>query len=135
SSLGTDELPLRSAGSIHRVLDLCLADGDRDADGVAKCLENDEVAQCLRYPDAGGKRPRVWPLLRFVGSLDERLDDRRATLGLSGHEARLFRVEPADCSELVECLPHADEADSAAGWVHDHVRHAPSELLCELEPH
>src|SRR5439155_22542378 len=72
---------------------------------------------------------------RFVRSLDERLDDRRATLGLSGNEARLLRVEPADCPQLLECFPHADEADSAAGWVHDHVRHTPSELLCELEPH
>src|SRR5205823_5858957 len=126
SPFRTDEHPLRPAGALHGGLDLPLADGHGDAGGVTERLGD---------ADAGGEGPRIGPGLRLVGSLGERLDDRRTTLGLSGNEAWLFRVEPADRSELVECLPHADEADAAAGRVHDHLWHAPSELFRKLEPH
>ena len=44
-------------------------------------------------------------------------------------------VEPAERLQLVERLPHADQAGAAAGRVEDHVGQPPAELLGQLQPH
>ena len=75
------------------------------------------------------------PRTRLVEPLAERVDDRSTPARLRRNETRAFPVEPADGTELVERLPHADETDAAAGRINDHIGHAPSELLGELESH
>ncbi len=44
-------------------------------------------------------------------------------------------VDPAELLHFFKCLPHADEADSAAGGIEDGVGISPAELLDELVAH
>src|SRR5207245_2199058 len=64
-----------------------------------------------------------------------RLDHRRTALRLDYHHPWPLRSDPADCFELGERLPHADNAGAAAGRVKDHIRQFPAELLGEFDAH
>src|SRR6185503_12473585 len=56
--------------------------------------------------------------------------------GLGGYEARhVVAGDPSDLAELLESLPHADEANATAGRIDDDVGQLPFELLGELEAH
>src|SRR5262249_30652573 len=48
---------------------------------------------------------------------------------------RAGRADPAELLELVEDLPHADDADAAAGGIDDRVGNLPAELLDDLDAH
>src|SRR5581483_1118469 len=136
ATLGAHEHPFALAREAHPRRDLVLGHGHGGAPALAQRAEHEEIAERLRHADAGGEGLRVRPRPRFVGALSERLHDRRAAGGLRGDEARRrVPVQEADLPQLGERLPHADEPDSAAGWIHDHVGELPSELLRELEPH
>src|SRR5438309_543857 len=134
-AFGTEEKTLALARELHPIRDLLIADRQGSPPGLTKGSKNDEISKRLRDADSGGERPGVGPRLGFVEPLGERIDDRRAAARLRRDEPWFFLVEPADRAELVERLPHADEADAATGRVHDHVGHAPPELFGELEPH
>jgi hypothetical protein len=54
---------------------------------------------------------------------------------LHGDEPWQLAGEPAERDQLVECLADADQTDTAAGRVHDHVRHPPTQLLDDLHAH
>src|SRR6267143_3500283 len=71
----------------------------------------------------------------FGARIGEGLHYRRAAGGLDRDETGKLRAQPADRSQLVERLPHADEADSAARGIDDDVGQAPAELFGELETH
>ena len=62
-------------------------------------------------------------------------DDRRTAFGLHCKHLRALRADPAECLELVECLPHADQTGASARGVEDRVRKLEGELLGEFEPH
>ena len=86
--------------------------------------------------NATGDRVSVGPGLGKTQALLERPDDRRAAVGLHGHHPRSsFVGEPAQCLELGERLPHADQSRAASGGIQNHVGEPPIELLGQLEPH
>ena len=60
---------------------------------------------------------------------------RRAARRLHRDHARALGADEADLLQLVERLPHADQAGAAAGRVEDHVGHVPAELLGEFQAH
>jgi hypothetical protein len=62
------------------------------------------------------------PLLGCLGAALERLHDGRTSFGLGGNHARAPAVDQPHRFQLLECFPHADEADTAAGRIDDHVR-------------
>src|SRR5438477_607651 len=88
----------------------------------------------------GRRRGRVCCNERQSSDLCRQLSARERTRRASGrlrrHEPRSrIRAQEADLAQLVERLPHADEADTAASRIHDDVRQFPAELLSEFEAH
>ena len=119
---------------MHR--DVFVRHRDGRAAALAQRAQHEEVAERLRHANSGRERPRFRPRLRFVCAFIERAHDRCAARRLRRHESRArVGAEKADLAQLVERLPHADEANTAAGRIDDHVRQLPAELLRELEAH
>src|SRR6185437_9857083 len=93
---------------------------------------NKEVADRLRDTDAGRDRGGILPPFRELLALLECSDHRRTSFGLHRIHARPLRADEADRLQLVEPLPHADEACAAAGRIEDRIGQLPAELLGEL---
>src|SRR5262249_18515148 len=102
---------------------------------LAHRTQNEKIADGLRYADAGSDRVRVFPARRMLLAGFEGLHHRRAAGGLHRNHARALFADEADGLELSECLPHADQAGAATGWIEDNVRNLPAELLGKLEAH
>src|SRR6185503_11089471 len=108
----------------------------RDARALPQRAEHEEVTKCLGHAEASGEGLRVGPRLRLARACFERAHDGSATVGLGGYEARnVVAGDPSDLAELLESLPHADEADATAGRIDDDVGQLPFELLGELVAH
>jgi hypothetical protein len=109
---------------------------DREAAALAHGVENHEIADGGGDSDAAGDGGGVFEGLCVPFAGVKRADDGGAARGLhADHAGHFFALEPAHFAQLIEGLPHADEAGAAACWVEDHVGQAPFALLCEFEAH
>jgi hypothetical protein len=96
---------------------LIIGDRQRRAAALADRVEDEIVRDGDRHADAGGECLGVLPQLGLVRAGLERLHDRRATVRLDGDHLRALRTYPTQRLQLVERLPHADDAGAAACWV------------------
>ena len=100
---------------------------------TARRIRKSPTALGTRIPVAtvAGMLP---PLGELVALL-KRTNHRRAAFGLDRIHPRPLGADEPDRLQLVERLPHADEAGTAAGRIEDRVRQLPAELLGKLETH
>ncbi len=100
---------------------------------TARRIRKSPTALGTQIPDC--RRRRAFPALGELVAPFERADDRCAAGRLDRVHARALRPDQACGLELVEALPHANQAGAAAGRIEDRVRQGPAELLGKLEPH
>src|SRR5215470_11670414 len=71
----------------------------------------------------------------MIEALFKRSHNWGAAGSLNGDHPWALLVDPTDLAQLLESLPHADEAGAAAGGIEDDVGERPAELVGELEAH
>ena len=128
-------MPSVRARSRHAAISSPSLDGHGLAVAGVDVGEDQEVAQRLGHAQTGGHGGCALPFLRCGGTLLERAHDWRASLGLGRDHPRPLAADEAHRLQLLERLPHADQADAAAGGVHDHVGQRALHLLPQLVAH
>src|ERR1041385_8449930 len=113
--------------------EVLVVDHDRAAAALAQRAEHEPVAERPGHPEAAGDGPGIGPRIAMVGAGLERLDDGGAAFGLDREHPRQPAFDPSRGAELLEDLPHPDEAGAAAGGIQDRVRQRPAEALRDLE--
>ena len=63
------------------------------------------------------------------------LHNWRAALSLYRHHARPLGADPTDCLELIERLPHPNQAGPTSGWIQNDIWQFPIELLSQFQTH
>src|SRR5262245_9929284 len=59
-------------------------------------------------------------------------DEWTTTRCLDANHSGSFGVDPSQLLHFIESLPHAYQSRSSAGWIQDHMRELPIELLREF---
>src|SRR5206468_10709462 len=103
------------------------------AAALAYRAQDQEITDGLGHANTRRDRCRMLPPLGELVAVLEGADDRRAALGLDREHPRPLPPYQPHRLQLVECLPHADEACAAAGRIEDRVWKLPAELLGELQ--
>src|SRR5205085_5343225 len=93
------------------------------------------VANRFWHAQAGSRGVRILKFIRETLPGFKRADDWRATRSLDGHHARPRWSDPTHLLHLIEGFPHPNQSGTAAGWINDHVRQMPIELLGQLVTH
>ena len=109
-----------------RDLELCVqyvfvAHGGSEAIAVTNSGQYQEITDGCRYPYPGGSSMCIVPEFCMGFTFFKRFYDRGAAFGLDCHHPRALAVNPADCFEFFESLPHADQTGTAAGRIKNHV--------------
>src|SRR6476659_10568484 len=128
-AFGTDKETFVSSDLTRDAGHFFVVHGDRTAVGLAKNLQDQEIADRFWNPQAGSNRVRVGKFCGVFFSSLERANDRRATGSLHREHARPVFPDPAECFHFVERFPHPDETSAAAGWIKSHIRQLPVQLL------
>src|ERR1700674_585487 len=84
-------------------------------------LQDEVIAEGVRYTDPAGDGLRVLPTLGVGRTCLEGTDDRGAARRLDDDKSRPSLPDPAELRHLRYRLPHADDACSATGRVDDHI--------------
>src|ERR1043166_40068 len=87
-ALRAEQQPLLRRDLMPSLHDRLVIDRDRETPAVAHRTQDQEVADRLRHPDAGGKGVRVRPARRVLLTRFPGLDHRRAARSLHDNHAR-----------------------------------------------
>ena len=112
-----------------------LRHGHRPAAGFAQAVEDQEIADRRRHAQTGRGRGGSIPWFReaIAGVVGQH--DGGTALRLDREHARTAGADHVQRLQLLERLPHPDDAGASAGGIHDRIGQLPAELLGKLEAH